>query len=188
MVRPWRPRSWPILIDGMYDASYISLIVKFKFCRIAAVPSFPGLRRFPEGRNFKQWMGDDAKALMKVRSCLCDCIHVTDKWCLHMAGLPAGNRRPCSCSNGPHTECLSGILLSCTPFSNRRMDTWCHWWFVASVPSRSSYIWNYRCVLCITSLSPSSAFNGSLSILNSTIWSSQRAVFLYHRVKTHQSR
>ncbi|KAK0191768.1 hypothetical protein F5146DRAFT_981835 [Armillaria mellea] len=34
--------------------------------RIAAAPSFPGLRRFPEGRGFKQWTGDDSKALMKV--------------------------------------------------------------------------------------------------------------------------
>ncbi|KAK7685478.1 hypothetical protein QCA50_011342 [Cerrena zonata] len=34
--------------------------------RIAVVPSFPGLRRFPEGRNFKQWTGNDSKALMKV--------------------------------------------------------------------------------------------------------------------------
>ncbi|KAI9069864.1 hypothetical protein FKP32DRAFT_1558895 [Trametes sanguinea] len=34
--------------------------------RLAAVPSFPGLRRFPEGRNFKQWTGNDSKALMKI--------------------------------------------------------------------------------------------------------------------------
>ncbi|KAG5640456.1 hypothetical protein DXG03_008589 [Asterophora parasitica] len=34
--------------------------------QIAAVPLFPGLRRFPEGRGFKQWTGDDSKALMKV--------------------------------------------------------------------------------------------------------------------------
>ncbi|KAG1902517.1 uncharacterized protein F5891DRAFT_1127522 [Suillus fuscotomentosus] len=34
--------------------------------RIAAVASFAGLRRFPEGRGFKQWTGDDLKALMKV--------------------------------------------------------------------------------------------------------------------------
>ncbi|KAJ7110511.1 hypothetical protein C8R44DRAFT_833389 [Mycena epipterygia] len=34
--------------------------------RIAAVPPFPGLRRFPEGRGFKQWTGDDSKALMKA--------------------------------------------------------------------------------------------------------------------------
>ncbi|KZT03381.1 uncharacterized protein LAESUDRAFT_738265 [Laetiporus sulphureus 93-53] len=34
--------------------------------RIAAVPPFSGLRRFPEGRGFKQWTGDDSKALMKV--------------------------------------------------------------------------------------------------------------------------
>ncbi|KAJ6625657.1 hypothetical protein B0H10DRAFT_2161873 [Mycena sp. CBHHK59/15] len=34
--------------------------------RIAAVPPFLGLCRFPEGRGFKQWTGDDSKALMKV--------------------------------------------------------------------------------------------------------------------------
>jgi hypothetical protein len=37
-----------------------------KHFSIAAVPSFPGLRRFPQGRGFKQWTGDDSKALMKV--------------------------------------------------------------------------------------------------------------------------
>lgn len=30
-------------------------------------PAFPGLRRFKQGRNFKQWTGNDSKALMKVR-------------------------------------------------------------------------------------------------------------------------
>jgi hypothetical protein len=35
--------------------------------RIAIVPPFSGLRRFEQGRNFKQWTGDDTKALMKVR-------------------------------------------------------------------------------------------------------------------------
>ncbi|KAG1878335.1 hypothetical protein F4604DRAFT_1580134 [Suillus subluteus] len=34
--------------------------------RIAATPSFAGLWRFPQGRGFKQWTGDDSKALMKV--------------------------------------------------------------------------------------------------------------------------
>ncbi|KAK1233420.1 hypothetical protein PQX77_003424, partial [Marasmius sp. AFHP31] len=34
--------------------------------RISIVPEFPGLRRFPHGRRFKQWTGDDSKALMKV--------------------------------------------------------------------------------------------------------------------------
>ena len=34
--------------------------------RIAAVPLFSNLRRFPEGHGFKQWTGDNSKALMKV--------------------------------------------------------------------------------------------------------------------------
>ncbi|EDR03732.1 uncharacterized protein LACBIDRAFT_306911 [Laccaria bicolor S238N-H82] len=33
---------------------------------IAAAPLFSGLHHFPHGRQFKQWMGDDSKALMKV--------------------------------------------------------------------------------------------------------------------------
>jgi hypothetical protein len=38
------------------------------FLSIAAVPSFPGFRRFPEGCGFKQWTRDDSKVLMKVGS------------------------------------------------------------------------------------------------------------------------
>ncbi|KAG6807612.1 hypothetical protein H0H92_006933, partial [Tricholoma furcatifolium] len=34
--------------------------------RISAAPPFPGLRRFPQGRGFKQWTGNDSKGLMKV--------------------------------------------------------------------------------------------------------------------------
>ncbi|KAG2055893.1 hypothetical protein BDR06DRAFT_981633 [Suillus hirtellus] len=34
--------------------------------RIAAVAPFTGLQHFPDGRGFKQWTGDDSKALMKV--------------------------------------------------------------------------------------------------------------------------
>ncbi|KAF7299911.1 hypothetical protein HMN09_00998700 [Mycena chlorophos] len=34
--------------------------------RIAVAPPFPGLRRFPVGRGFKQWTGNDSKGLMKV--------------------------------------------------------------------------------------------------------------------------
>ncbi|KAF8217294.1 hypothetical protein K438DRAFT_1914649 [Mycena galopus ATCC 62051] len=34
--------------------------------RISAVPEFPSLRRFPDGRDFSPWMGDDSKALIKI--------------------------------------------------------------------------------------------------------------------------
>ena len=43
--------------------------------RIAAVPSFPVLRRFPEGCGFKQWTGDNSKALMKVSESHIPTIH-----------------------------------------------------------------------------------------------------------------
>lgn len=41
--------------------------------RIAVTPPFPGLRRFKHGRRFKQWTGDDSKALMKVSKTV-DCV------------------------------------------------------------------------------------------------------------------
>ncbi|KAI0360029.1 hypothetical protein OH77DRAFT_1586687 [Trametes cingulata] len=34
--------------------------------RLSLVPPFPGLRHFKQGRDFKQWTGDDSKALMKI--------------------------------------------------------------------------------------------------------------------------
>ncbi|KAF5378335.1 hypothetical protein D9615_008783 [Tricholomella constricta] len=43
--------------------------------RIAAVPAFPQLRRFPHGRRFKQWTGDDSKALMKMSSSMFKIAH-----------------------------------------------------------------------------------------------------------------
>jgi len=49
--------------------------------RIAVVPSFPGLRRFPEGRNFKQWTGNDSKALMKARTIVSQHMHISNFVC-----------------------------------------------------------------------------------------------------------
>jgi hypothetical protein len=51
-------------IEGIqYSKRYFPELI---FDRIAVVPHFAGLRRFPQGRGFKQWTGDDSKALMKV--------------------------------------------------------------------------------------------------------------------------
>ncbi|CAK5272542.1 unnamed protein product [Mycena citricolor] len=51
---------------GKKKAAKIMADIDRRQVLIAAVPPFPGLRRFPEGRGFKQWTGDDSKALMKV--------------------------------------------------------------------------------------------------------------------------
>ncbi|KAL1675203.1 hypothetical protein EV122DRAFT_292873 [Schizophyllum commune] len=51
--------EYPILVHGETRAKEI-------MDDIDRLPSFPGLRRFPEGRDFAQWTGDDSKALMKV--------------------------------------------------------------------------------------------------------------------------
>ncbi|KAJ6468111.1 hypothetical protein C8R47DRAFT_1302846 [Mycena vitilis] len=53
-------------LHGQYGEARALEIIADIDHRIAAVPSFPGLRRFPDGRDFSQWTGDDSKALMKV--------------------------------------------------------------------------------------------------------------------------
>lgn len=80
-----------ILIGGMYSVSPRScasgLTNVNPYSRIAAVAPFAGLRRFPQGRHFKQWTGDDSKALMKVR-------HVITLYYLHLiptTGVPPSN-------------------------------------------------------------------------------------------------
>lgn len=47
-------------------SSSITMVMLLILFSIAIAPPFAGLRRFPDGRGFKQWTGDDSKALMKV--------------------------------------------------------------------------------------------------------------------------
>ncbi|KAJ2917661.1 hypothetical protein MD484_g2813, partial [Candolleomyces efflorescens] len=49
-----------------YEKSEANQIMDEIDRRLAAVPPFSGLRRFKQGRRFKQWTGDDSKALMKI--------------------------------------------------------------------------------------------------------------------------
>lgn len=58
-------RKWTAGTQLMFLQYILFRIMKFAF-RIAVAPPFAGLRRFHEGRRFKQWTGDDSKALMKV--------------------------------------------------------------------------------------------------------------------------
>jgi hypothetical protein len=57
---------WMTSIVG--ELAFISMLLHclIVFRRIAAVASFMGLRHFLQGHNFKQWTGDDLKALMKA--------------------------------------------------------------------------------------------------------------------------
>ena len=66
ILLPKQRKSWQTLIAGESESECKKN--SLTATSIAAMPSFPGLRRFPEGRGFKQWTGDDSKALMKVVS------------------------------------------------------------------------------------------------------------------------
>ncbi|KAI6040530.1 hypothetical protein EDC04DRAFT_2867574 [Pisolithus marmoratus] len=51
------------IIKGVFKDHLVEWVEKYL---IAAVTPFPGLQHFPQECHFKQWMGDDLKALMKV--------------------------------------------------------------------------------------------------------------------------
>ncbi|KIJ13945.1 hypothetical protein PAXINDRAFT_13269 [Paxillus involutus ATCC 200175] len=53
-------------LEGIHRSARAKEILDDINKRIAAAPSFSGLRHFAEGRGFSQWTGDDSKALMKV--------------------------------------------------------------------------------------------------------------------------
>lgn len=46
--------------------TYITFLFPHLEHRIAVAPTYPGLHRFRQGQRFKQWTGDNSKALMKV--------------------------------------------------------------------------------------------------------------------------
>jgi len=70
--------------------------------RIAAVPHFARLRHFHQGRGFKQWTGDDSKALMKVASSFVFIVGAgRSNFALHQ-GVPSSDPWTCSRSDGAH--------------------------------------------------------------------------------------
>lgn len=60
--------AWHIMdnIDHQYVTFVKSGLFTKLYERITLVPPFTGLRCFHHGHGFKQWTGDDSKALMKV--------------------------------------------------------------------------------------------------------------------------
>jgi hypothetical protein len=59
-------RLYRTLIEGVFDFIDKRVDVHQVKNRLAAIPPYPGLRRFADGRDFVQWTGDQTKALMKV--------------------------------------------------------------------------------------------------------------------------
>lgn len=70
MAKRKEVKFWMISIEGLiaHRFDWFLFVNSGQSCisRIAVAPPFVGLRRFPHGRGFKQWTGDDSKALMKV--------------------------------------------------------------------------------------------------------------------------
>ena len=77
---------------------------------ISAIPAFPGLQRFPDGRDFTQWTGDDSKALMKVRKPLSGSIY-TFAYIHVFIGLSSCGGRFHSIKDGSMSNFIHELLL-----------------------------------------------------------------------------
>jgi hypothetical protein len=85
---------------------------------ITLAPVFAGLQQFPEGRGFKQWTGDDSKALMKVCTIILIFYIATVLIFLmriYCPGLYTRYRRSCTQRDGPGFASVTRLHLHRLP-------------------------------------------------------------------------
>ena len=71
----------------MFSFSCIYIYVRISGLQPPVTSAFPELRQFKQGRRFKQWIGDDSKALFKV--CISSYVISHINYCLYKVYLPA---------------------------------------------------------------------------------------------------
>ena len=172
------------LIDGMCQISqYVIGSWPFFLFRIAIATPFSGLRRFPQGHGFKQWTGDDSKALMKV----CPCFSYCFLWYYsqYITGLSASDIRSCACGNSANAPCVPWLLLHRSPECSRLIIT-------STVGGRpQAFSWTSDRLSRMWSsphwiLSTSPTFTHSLFANDPRIWCSEWLMLFNHGVKAHQ--
>ena len=104
-----------ILIKGKTYPNLFNPVLIYVL-RIAAAPPFSGLRRFPQGRGFKQWTGDDSKALMKVCIVIQICGIILN---FITTGISSCDRRICPKGGSACISHFLGVLL--------HSPAWHHW-------------------------------------------------------------
>ena len=138
-----------------------------------------------QGQGFKQWTGNDSKALMKVMLwSLFKLVYF--KISSQLTGVSSCNWRICPEGYLVSVSCISGVLLYCL--------AWQHQWGHASRDDRCS------CMISPPSenfwgnwypikgfFTPEATLPYSLSCSYLVIWSTQQPLFVYHRVKAHCS-
>ena len=147
--------------------------IKYKYhFSIAAVPLLLGLQSFPEGCGFKQWTGDDSKALMKV------CF-----WQWHLArlaltnvGVSPGHCGSCHTSNGLGHCSVLEILLSCSTITAQRRYAESNWCGYYSLLSGAQGLQGNGCAWPL--LIATSTLYHPLLLSHPTIWSPKWPLFI----------
>jgi Plavaka transposase len=104
---------------------------------IAAAPPFPGQWCFPQGKGFKQWTGNDLKALMKV--CYGTVIFLFVFLANYVTGLFASNQLTCARSDGALPCSISWILLLGSMQHYYQINPWINEHFPWSILHRVCY-------------------------------------------------
>ena len=160
------------------------MLTRNSTCRIALAPAFAGIRHFPEGRSFKQWMGDDSKALMKVNHIY----YYYNLWFLYCGtGVFIRHWGSCPRRDGIGHAGLYWLLLHRKMGYPQHAQSWntqsCPW----TLSSAPEYFWRVR-HLNKGFQSTTSTFNDPLHSIDSHVWCPKQALFFDHRIQTHQSR
>jgi len=149
------------------------------FGSIANVPPFLGVWWFPDGYGFKQWTGNDSKALMKVHSKLfLQFLQISI--CL---GIPVSDSRPCTIATDPYLLCILGILLYFLENRHYRdqfiYTGGCSFTFLCKLQNYH-YFWHLRGIFVTEA-----TFSHPLSPPYLAFWGTKWNQFINHQVPTY---
>ena len=186
ILRKWtanrrRGQFWPTSIVGASKV-YLDFFKHWSACytRIAVVPPFSGIRNFPQGRGFKQWTGDDSKALMKARWLLVH-THITGRLNT-IPGLSSRYWMSCPSWHSTVSTSVSWVLLYCTPWYHYRgiIDT--AQGSSQTLPSLPSDIWWHWHISWI--ISSPTTFDGSLRRQHTSFRRAKWTLLFNHGIET----
>lgn len=172
--------SWMILIICMLSWTLVFSGVQIIFS-IAAVPNFPGLRRFPE-------VGISSNGPEMIRKPLWRFVSNSRKqhntYNDYVTDLHSSNHRLCSWCYGWVYHNLHGFLLSSTTLKSRPWLSGYDGSCPCTISSLSTDLWNWGCStrwILVASITVTLSLRSS----HQAVWLSEWAMLLHHRFKTH---
>ena len=171
------------LINGVFWCLILMSFMSSNFNSIAIVAPFSELQRFPSGVCFKQWTGDDSKALMKVGALHTWNAVIIFTKVLHI-GLYTSNWGLCPGGYGAHSPRIYRIRQSSTAEHSWYTNAQGHASVNQQIPSIPRLFCRGWCPR--TALHPSSTtFHYALHQVNSSIQCTEWPMYFNYWIKAH---